>query len=293
LLPTVILVLSAPIYAKPVLPHSIWNTYWGFVGTLAISIIHSAVAPILFQMFCDRFIFFRRSWILYRSVYALYDYNLIYVNATLGLYAVISRFAMLFANFVWFFPRLDRTLMPGPSGVLWAWDSGFAAYVGMLRMDHRYNNPVSMVFTELLIFRLRLFRLNHHRRQRAHPVSSESHGDPDKTQAAQPISASRVRWRVATFRALDYRRRMRNRWRLAKLLFFNPGLRLYRSHAMSDGGERRRRERRTEAVKQLREGPGAPGPSAVVRRRLVDGSQEPSPGKETASLVLVQMSEQF
>ena len=65
------------------------------------------VIPRLFQFFCDHFIFFRRSWILHRAVYAAYDYNFIYINAALGVANTIFHVLMLFVV-VPCFARLDR-----------------------------------------------------------------------------------------------------------------------------------------------------------------------------------------
>ena len=59
---------------------------WRLVRTVLLVSI-----PVLFQIVANRFIFFRRSWILHRAFYAIYDYNLIYTNALIGLFAVTSR----------------------------------------------------------------------------------------------------------------------------------------------------------------------------------------------------------
>ena len=150
-------------------------------------------------------------------------------------------------------------------------------------MDHRYNNPVSIVFTDLLIFQLRLFRLNCRRRQRAllrgpslESRSGPNPGDstPPPLACAHPVSPARLRWWVAMLRALDCRRRMRNKWRLAKLLFFNPGLRTYRGHAIAAGRMQRQREREAEAVEQeqVQKGCSALGVGPSARRRSAMGA---------------------
>jgi hypothetical protein len=74
-------------------------------------------------------VFFRRSWILFRPLYALYDYNLIFTNAVLGLIALASRMFITFLLNVLYFPRLDLSPMPGPDGTLYRLDSGFSSYM--------------------------------------------------------------------------------------------------------------------------------------------------------------------
>ena len=261
LIPLVVVVLSAPIYRRgSILPESIWHSFWATLQRLVWFVLVGVIAPVLFQFFCDHFIFFRRSWILHRAVYAAYDYNFIYINAALGVANTIFRMLMLFVTFVHYFARLDKTLMPGPIGFLWRYDFGFGAYIGMLLMDHRNNNPVVMVFTELLVERFRVFRLVVQRRRRRlyagaprdphEGPSSECDGSPKDAayEGEAAPSAARVRWHNATIKALDYRRRVRNRWRLLKLLFFNPDLCRLRSHALL--AERERRAQQSLAIKQ-------------------------------------------
>ena len=54
---------------------------------------------------------------------------------------------------------LDKTTMPGPRGGFLNIDAGFAAYIGMLRLDHRYNNPIFLVFGDIMLERLNASRV--------------------------------------------------------------------------------------------------------------------------------------
>ena len=320
----VVLFLAAPFYVRPILPNAWWYGFWSTTATTTVGIVGAVAVPILFQIFMNRFIFFRGRWIVHRFVYALYDYSMIYANALIGFAATISRIALLLVGFVAFFARLDKTLMPGPFGVMWPLDQGFAAYIAMLRMDHRYNNPVVMVFTEILIARLRLYRLTEKRRRRrvhlgasidedgriasrknllvgavswqrdaeaeagtavkesatkafeslvalggsmdalfdtstsnAWRSAQHAGGGPQEepsTAKARRLTERisnentlalkhragrrerRTRWREAALAALDQKRergrRARTRWRLLRLLYFNPSLREHRWHAI-------------------------------------------------------------
>jgi hypothetical protein len=131
----------------------------GFTRALGslVQLVLLLLVPILFQKVANM-LFFRYRWVQHRALYALYDYNMIYVNALIGLAAVISRTTtVLFFSFV-FFPRIDYSLLPGPTFEFLPYDTGFGAYVALLRLDHRYNNPVSVVFTDILIERMLRFR---------------------------------------------------------------------------------------------------------------------------------------
>ena len=53
---------------------------------------------------------------------------MIYTNALIGLAAVLGRTVFIVLGLVHFFPRIDYTLLPGPTPELYSYDSGFAAY---------------------------------------------------------------------------------------------------------------------------------------------------------------------
>ena len=98
-------------------------------------------------------------------------------------------------------------------------DAGFKAYIAALKMEHRYNNPVVLVFTEILIDTLLMQRSK--RRLRAlfnrpaalsapdtisHPTGHmllplHTMGDAPSTPQA-PRSPAADRWQAATAAAL-------------------------------------------------------------------------------------------
>jgi hypothetical protein len=106
----------------------LFNAALGAFGFLVESIAILLI-PILFQYVCNKTVFFRRTWILHRASYAIYDYTLTYSNALLGILAVISRFGLVIGCLVLFFPRIDYTSMPGPTGTLFRLDQGYNACV--------------------------------------------------------------------------------------------------------------------------------------------------------------------
>lgn len=193
-----------------------------------------------FQILMNRLVFFRRTWIQHRSLYAFYDYTLTYANALLGLASVVSRLFLTILFFFIYFPRIDRSSMPGPTGGLAALDAGFGAYVAALRIEHRYNHPVVLVFGELMIQHLErqraLLRIRTVMgKQQDVNVRRASLGGR-KRSVIGSLTAPRSRWQHAAVLALRWSRRrrrtIRNRWQLAHFVLLNPTLRAYRSHAV-------------------------------------------------------------
>ena len=121
-----------------------------------------------FQRFCNRKIFFvgpaRNQWLRYAFLYGIFDYNLIYTNALLGVAVALSRFVILFLFFVLFLARLDKTTLPGPTGGFNKYDPGFKCYIAVVRMNHRYNNAVFLTFGDIVLERLREVRGKAHLR---------------------------------------------------------------------------------------------------------------------------------
>lgn len=131
---------------------------WNNLGVLI-----PMLGSLFFQMFMNRYFFFvgtpTNAWIRFPFWYALFDYNLLYTNALLGLTVCVARVAMLFIFFLLFIARLDKTTMPGPRGGFLNYDPAYKAYIGMLRIDHRYNNPVFLEFGEIMLDVLRVTRI--------------------------------------------------------------------------------------------------------------------------------------
>lgn len=71
----------------------------------------------------------KTSWLRYPLWYGLFDYNLLYTNALVGVTLCLARLAILFVAFLLFIARLDKTTMPGPRGNFINYDSGYRAHV--------------------------------------------------------------------------------------------------------------------------------------------------------------------
>jgi hypothetical protein len=87
----------------------------------------------------------------------LYDYAMIFSNTLIGIAVMSARFIMWAVLGILCMGRIDLCLLPGP-GVLQPLDIGYATYVALVLQDHRYNNPISAVFFEILESRLARFR---------------------------------------------------------------------------------------------------------------------------------------
>lgn len=106
------------------------------------------------QMFCNKFVFYRRwhaghMWLRFRYAYALYDYNLMFFNCTLGLGAILARIYSWFVFGVLTIGRADLCNLPAPS-MIQLLDLPWNTYVALVMQDHQYNSPVASVFLQLL-----------------------------------------------------------------------------------------------------------------------------------------------
>ena len=119
------------------------------------------------------------------------------------------------------------SLMPGPEGTLYNRDIGFVSWAAMVCLDHRYNNPVGVVFTSLLIEQLR--------EQRGVAILHQVLDDA----MLHRRSEGRSRWRRALWAWRRQRwlrwRRARNRWQLALFLLQNEPVRAYRRRGAPTG----------------------------------------------------------
>lgn len=61
--------------------------------------------------------------------------------------AALSRIAFFVILFIFTFNRLDYSVYPEP---FYSWDTGFAAFNGMLFLDHYHNNPILLVFSKTM-----------------------------------------------------------------------------------------------------------------------------------------------
>ena len=118
--------------------------------------------------------------------------------------------------------------MPGPEPRFFWLDFGFATWIAMLKMDHRFNNPVGLTFADLLIDEL-------HVRRAALRLRHALTGDA-------PAAVRRLRWLRALQRESRRRwLRARNRWQLARLLLGVCELRELRKHRLDRRAVRRLR----------------------------------------------------
>ena len=114
-----------------------------------------------FQVIFNLWVFFTgprsNKWLRHRFWYALYEYNLIFTNTLVGIAIMFTRAVMWMASGMFCLGRIDLTLLPGPGQLEFA-DFSYRCYIAMVRQDHRYNNPVCVVFFDILTDHLIAFR---------------------------------------------------------------------------------------------------------------------------------------
>lgn len=160
-------------------------------------------ATLLFQMVVNRCFFFvgpvGSQWLRYRFIYALYDYAMIISNTLIGIAVISIRFILWVVLGIFCMGRMDLCLIPGP-GFLQTLDLGYNTYVALVLQDHRYNNPVNVVFYELLEATLAQSRqkrarlkLKRNLRLVAHLARSSQDKDGDTLAPATTSFLARVR----------------------------------------------------------------------------------------------------
>lgn len=229
----------------------LWN---GLMGTVFGMLLPSAfpgklgiIIPLIgtlgVQQILNRKLFFvgtaANAWLRLPFWYGLFDYNLLYTNALVGVAVCISRLGMLFVFFLLFIARLDKTTMPGPRGGFINLDAGYKAYIGMLRLDHRYNNPIFLVFGDLMLERLRASRIKaamrRIRRMCVVQALGASELAPTPEQARRiALKTKLIFWGMRIVECLHDRAFarcvvVRNKWQLAWRLMQQPALRRARA----------------------------------------------------------------
>jgi len=149
------------------------------LGTVGLpqSIWYVAVA-FLFQYIFNKYVWFTAAertrnghitgrWLRLRFWYSVYEYMLILPNVAIGMVLIIFR--LFFSFFLWLYYTfsIDICIVPSASSVE-SWDAGYGAYVAAARNDHRYNNPIVMVFVENLQHDLKQRRLESGRIKLSH-----------------------------------------------------------------------------------------------------------------------------
>jgi hypothetical protein len=255
-------------------------------GRAVPSVVWWLLVPLVGQAVLNYRVFYSRaekfrdgrignSWVRFRFWFSLYEYMLVLPNIAIGFFFVLWRLllACLLAGF--YVCSMDRLLVPGTT-LTETWDYAYAAYVGMFRNDHRYNNPPMIVFMGIMQDKLtenRLrsarakFRREQMKRQAVRRARLEASNLPEagkgcfggffrRPGATMPKRRPKMVEAKLEDEAADsdvvledhvmswddtaeLRRRyllVRNRWQLARLLMLNPSLQAYRSHKITVHG---------------------------------------------------------
>ena len=88
-------------------------------------------------------------WLRFRFWYAIYEYVLVLPNMAIGFIFIVLRLIVSTILYIYYTFSIDICLVPSATGIE-AYDAGHASYVAVARADHRYNNPIIMVFVAKL-----------------------------------------------------------------------------------------------------------------------------------------------
>jgi len=132
--------------------HFFWKKIsWPIVITFLLPII----TPQLLKLFINCWILdkdFNR--ISHRYYFSVIDYVWIFLNIPGAIYFALYRLLMSMAILLIRFPKLDDSIM----GFFSVYDRAYRSYVGMLVLDHTMNNPILVVFCDMVWERVQMYR---------------------------------------------------------------------------------------------------------------------------------------
>ena len=125
-------------------------------GTLTV--VAQLCGTVFFQIYCNRVVFYEgakgNKWLRHRSMYAFYDYALMFFNISLGIAVVVARMITWLFVGILAIGRIDVQVLPTPAPALALLDVGHTTYIALIQQDHRYNAPVAKAFYQILLVSL-------------------------------------------------------------------------------------------------------------------------------------------
>jgi hypothetical protein len=88
------------------------------------------------------------EYILHRHWFAVFDFTWVFLGVINGFFVAAGRLFIAIAGILYRYIRLDTTV--ATSEQFEHFDSGYGAYMGMLLLDHTLNNPVALIFTQVI-----------------------------------------------------------------------------------------------------------------------------------------------
>ena len=146
------LILFFLMYAIGLLHYVPKPTIVSWVKKLAMIIVPSTVfAMVQFLLvrcfFSDKSLSLVSIYIKHLKIYHLLGYFVLFFNVILGIFSSLKRALLAFLVTILFMGRLDRSSMM----FLELFDTGHRSYVGFLRVQAAYKNPIMRCFCQILL----------------------------------------------------------------------------------------------------------------------------------------------
>jgi hypothetical protein len=240
-------------------PSLVQTVFRALIPTVLASLISSLITLFIEKVIVAR-VFVRGLSI--RWVYSYFTWTMLAIILGLinGVVRTIARWFTAIFSITALFARLDLDLFPESLLFL---DSGYSAFYGMLAFDEQYNNPVfltaaAVFLTELEIMRdirtgtktpIAEFGKNRmalpHLRNLVNIRARHISGNP--LSLREPLRHAEYPDDIFGIEEEDFvRRRVQQRWRLARVLILNPSLIKRRKHAVQKEWADRRKSLKPE-----------------------------------------------
>ncbi|KAJ3425534.1 hypothetical protein M0812_27979 [Anaeramoeba flamelloides] len=138
----VVLIITFIIIFKPIRDYLLKYLYTLLIGMIGSLIIKQVVKLIIKKYFIKNGRVKERRW------FGLFDIIWIVINLATSITTAIIRIVTVIALYLVTFIRTDLAPV---SRFVHQFDSGFKAYLGMMKLDHQTNNPVLNVFVHFIL----------------------------------------------------------------------------------------------------------------------------------------------
>eukprot|EP00026_Physarum_polycephalum_P000348 Phypoly_transcript_00348.p1 GENE.Phypoly_transcript_00348~~Phypoly_transcript_00348.p1 ORF type:complete len:1697 (+),score=190.35 Phypoly_transcript_00348:144-5093(+) len=167
----------------------------------------------------------KNETILHLRLWLIFDFMWIFVNLLSSIVMSVIRFGFAIGTAIIYAIRMDAPLLREENDHM---DYGFKAYMGMLLMDHKHNNPILIQFTTILIDEMKKERKK--RKKNVLKYAKEKWKNDKETLI--PIVGESIDF----YGVPDTKTRSRiiHRWWLLITLHNNPQLQALRKHALSE-----------------------------------------------------------
>eukprot|EP00002_Diphylleia_rotans_P028942 TRINITY_DN5855_c0_g1_i2.p1 TRINITY_DN5855_c0_g1~~TRINITY_DN5855_c0_g1_i2.p1 ORF type:complete len:770 (+),score=115.80 TRINITY_DN5855_c0_g1_i2:49-2358(+) len=134
---------------------SIQSTAFNYISRILVNVLLGSFLVTSLKKILVKFLFTvdRRFMLKNHHLFGIYDFISLYLDIIVGFWSALVRIAKGMVLLGVLFIRTDISIYPAEFA---HFDQGNAAFVGMMIMEHTYNNPVVWVFLQILASQLQI-----------------------------------------------------------------------------------------------------------------------------------------